>query len=319
MKCDLGLALQENDKPPVRWQVATVRALHEARLDMDGTTKMSKAIEDNERPTANLIENALASLPDREDVYWGAVRALWTRGDREVFEEAKRLCSSEDTLERQLGVDVLGQLDAPERKFAGESVLILTGMLQRQGLVRKEQDPNVLYSIGIALGHLGDPKAIKPLAGMSEHPSAAVRYGVAFGLCGHASKQAVKVLIDLSSDPYAFVRNWATFGLAQQIDLDTPTIREALLQRLDDEDDDTRAEALMGLAIRGDERVTEPLIRELARDDAPDLAIQAAEKMANQRLYPALLALSQDWASSDEALASAIDACRPPAEGPVRE
>ncbi|MEN6520498.1 MAG: HEAT repeat domain-containing protein [Armatimonadota bacterium] len=293
MKRDLELVTQASETPFTRWQVTTVRALHEAWIGMDGTKKMSEATEENERPTSELVAKALAVLPDREDAYWDSVRVLWMHGDNEVFEEAKRLCSSEKAPERQLGVDILGQLGVPERKFAGESVRIITEMLRKQGLLRKEQDPNVLYSIGIALGHLGDPKAVKPLAGMSEHPCAAVRYGVAFGLCGHKNKLAVKVLIELSSDPYAFVRNWATSGLARQIDLDTPAIREALVQRVDDEDDDTRAEALIGLAARKDERVIEPLILKLGRADVSESVIEAAEKMANPRLHPALAELSR--------------------------
>jgi hypothetical protein len=80
---------------------------------------------------------------------------------------------------------------------------------------------------------------------------------------GHTDRKAVRTLIELSADPDADIRDWATFGLAQQIGTNTREVREALYARVEDEDDDTRAEALMGLARRRDERVSVPLIKEL--------------------------------------------------------
>jgi HEAT repeat protein len=107
---------------------------------------------------------------------------------------------------------------------------------------------------------------------------------------------AIKALIELSRDKDSDVRDWATFGIGTMIDTDTHEIREALLARVTDPDDDTRGEALVGLARRKDERVLEPLINELTGESVGLLAIEAAEELGNPRLGPALLSLKEAWA-----------------------
>jgi hypothetical protein len=42
--------------------------------------------------------------------------------------------------------------------------------------------------------------------------------------------------------------------------MDFPRLRDAPADRLNDDDDDTRLEAVHGLATRGDERVVQPLL-----------------------------------------------------------
>ena len=103
------------------------------------------------------------------------------------------------------------------------------------------------------------------------------------------------------------VRDWATFGLGSMIEADTPPIREALFARLSDADDTVRGEALVGLALRKDERAIEPLIQELERHPAEktgSLLIEAAEEMADTRLLPILTRLKQSSGSKkfDEAI-----------------
>src|SRR4029077_14951716 len=103
-----------------------------------------------------------------------------------------------------------------------------------------------------------------------------VRYGVVFALMGHEDRQALETLAELTRDPEAHVRDWATFALGSQAEADTPELREALVSRLADEDDDTRGEALVGLARRGDWRVLTALRRELESGSVGSLAVEAA-------------------------------------------
>jgi HEAT repeat protein len=182
-------------------------------------------------------------------------------------------------------------------------------------LLAQEFYPLILRDICIALGHLEDPRSIEPQLKFCLHPDWEVRYGVVSGLSGRDDERAISGLIRLSADVCPQVRDWATFGLGTLIEVDTPAIREALYQRFlteDRQDKETAEiydEALAGLANRQDDRILPQLISQLMSDDASTLAIQAAEAMADDRLYPALLHL-QTWCDSAY-LQDALLACQP--------
>lgn len=205
----------------------------------------------------------LASFEEDEDTYWELVGILRTRGGDEEFTAASKLCKSQSPEERSLGVDILAQLGIPERTFPQQCGDILLKLLSN------EENSKVLASIGFAFGHLQDSRSVLPLVKLKNHSNALVRFGVAFGLTCSEDELAIQALIDLSSDEDGDVRNWATFGLGTQIDTDTPAIRDALFARViaetgeDDISAEIREEALIGLRIRKDERVINPLIVEL--------------------------------------------------------
>ena len=54
------------------------------------------------------------------------------------------------------------------------------------------------------------------------------------------------------------MRDWATFALGTLAEADSRQLRDALAARLDDPDEDTRLEAVHGLAVRGDPRAEAP-------------------------------------------------------------
>jgi HEAT repeat protein len=86
---------------------------------------------------------------------------------------------------------------------------------------------------------------------------------VAFSLDGRHRDIARRTLIQLSADPDAEVRDWATFALGAWLD-DDASVDDALAARLDDPDEETRGEAIHGLARRNDPRVIPALIAALA-------------------------------------------------------
>lgn len=227
----------------------------------------------------------LALTEQDEDASREVVTVLHYKGSREVLEAAKRLCVSESADERQLGANILGQLGMPDRTFPDECFEILAAMLT------KETDPNVLECIGVAFGHLKDPRAIELLLPLRRHANSDVRFGVALGLTGHDRPDVIEALIELSRDSEELVRTWATFALGTMISADTPEIREALFARISDPHDETRGEGLVGLALRKDQRVIKLLIWELSSGNAGPFTLEAAEAIGDPRLYPALVEL----------------------------
>ncbi|MEA2427786.1 MAG: hypothetical protein QOF37_1414 [Thermoleophilaceae bacterium] len=230
---------------------------------------------------------ALARSSENEDAYWDCVAELHGRPDERTFKLAEVLCESFTAGERCLGADVLGQLGAPEPPFAEASGVVLLRLLE------DDEEPAVLASAAVGLGHLRDERAIGRLAELESHASPAVRRAVVHGLMGHDDDRAVAALIALSADPDEDVRDWATFALAVQIDRDDPELREALAARLEDPNLDARAEAVRGLARRGDLRALEPALAAVSAADgqapAMDEAIELlAETTDDPRLRPHL-------------------------------
>lgn len=244
------------------------------------------------RSTDELIRIALTE--EDEDAAWDPVIVLHFRADAEVLEKARELCVSSNAKERKLGADILGQLGVPERAFPEDCFQILAQTLAH------ESDPIVLEAIAIAYGHLNDVRAVKLLVPLKKHPDADVRFAVVKGISCHDDELAIHTLIELSRDEDTDVRNWATFGLGSMIDTDTPEIREALLARITDSDDETRGEALVGLARRKDTRLLDPLIDELTSESVGLLALEAAEDLGDPRLGPALMLLKEEWANDEE-------------------
>jgi HEAT repeat protein len=173
----------------------------------------------------------------------------------------------------------------PERTLPDECFEILAATLA------KEVNPNVLECIGVAFGNLKDPRAIELLLPLKCHANSDVRFGVVLGLTGHNRPDAIGALIELSRDSEELVRTWATFALGTLLPADTPEIREALLARTSDLHDEARGEGLVGLALRKDQRVIEPLISDLSSGTAGRLTLEAAEAIGDPKLYPALVEL----------------------------
>ena len=194
------------------------------------------------RTTAQLISLAMTATDD--EAAWQPVQILHYRASREVLEAARLLSQSDCPRERELAANVLGQLGVPERTFPEEAIGLLLHMLER------EQEEEVLSAIAVALGHQHSTRAAEPLARLRHYVSPDVRWSVAYGLAGLEDDKAVEALIQLSCDADGDVHDWATFALGSQIERDTPAIREALAQRLNDPHDDTQGEAIVGLARR---------------------------------------------------------------------
>lgn len=257
----------------------------------------------DQRSIDELLEVALVEID--EDIRWNAVQTLQWRGNNEVLERAVGLCSNSSPQKRCLGADILGQLGLPDRTFPTESSRKL------RGLLKPDEDAAVLHSALVGLSHLSDQDAIPSIVPFSTHPDLKVRHAVVLALSGYENPMAIECLIHLSNDSDELVRDWATFALGTQIDLDTPEVRNALMSRIDDPDDDTRGEALVGLARRKDERVIPAIKKELESDCIGKLAIEAAELIGSDQLQTSLIALRNWWDIDPKLLEQAITASQP--------
>ena len=255
------------------------------------------------RSVSELIAVALSDPNTNEYGGRDAAVALHWLGTEEALVRAAQLCQSFCAVERRVGADIIGQLGFSDGSFKRQRLNILLKML------RSERDADVLYSVFIALSHVGEADAVGPAARFRAHPVPIVRYAVVHALTGHDDPVALTSLIELTNDEDSDVRDWATFGLGTQLEVDTPALRDALAGRLDDPDEVVRSEALIGLARRKDDRVVPALSKELAADPVDFGCVEAAELMADHRLYSGLVTLRGRLEGHEQLLERAILAC----------
>jgi HEAT repeat protein len=249
--------------------------------------------------TDELVARALVLDDDDEaqdEQYWAIVAALQRRGDDEVFEAARELCEEPSDKARCLGVAVLGGIGdaARGRPFLEQSLPLVLE------LCTDDASEDLLAACLHALGSLEDPRALGAVIAQRRHHDPVVRLAVAHALAPVAEEPpapaAVAAVMELMRDPDDDVRDWATFSLGTLFELDTPAIRDALVQQLGDRDEGVVAEALAGLAARGDTRGNDVLLARLeaaiARpfDDShvADLILEAAAQLGDPRFGAAL-------------------------------
>ncbi len=257
----------------------------------------------------NLVDWARQDdLDDREKIS-PALIVLSGRTSREVFDKAKELTRSVVARDRALGFSILMR-DAGQA-FPLEAIEIVLESFER------ENEGDVLEMLAYAAMHLRINSRAKYLKPLVEHPSAAVRRAVASSLGGEDDRQSISALIKLTRDSCQDVRNWATFSLGTLCHRNTAPIREALFSRLEDDHEETKFEAIFGLAVRKDPRIL-PVVKEaLQGERVCGFAMEAAEELADPALYPLLQNLKLKWREmhSDhylmKTLDSALEACHP--------
>jgi HEAT repeat protein len=229
-----------------------------------------------------------------DDVPWGAVRELRRLGTREVFDKAAQWCQSADPLQRTRGLDIIAQIgktaDHPRNRFPQESFSLVSR------LVCSEKDIRPLGSAIAALGHIDDERAVALVARFKQHPSAKIRFDVAFALGSYPNHPlSVEILLELMGDEDEEVRDWGTFGVGVLGDTDSPEVREVLARALDDTYEEVREEALVGIAKRRDLRALPPLLEALEREFVTMRIIDAACALLEFEDEP------KDWMSQDYA------------------
>lgn len=255
------------------------------------------------QPVAQVVQEALHADEDRR---WELVTQLHLHGGQAALDIADQLRHHPEPSHRELAADVLGQLGAAPGRSPTEGPFHTAALAILLAMIEAEEHPAVLNSIAVGLGHIGDERSVDPLVRLHTHPDPDVRRGVVSGLLRRPQRPALDALIALSSDPDDDVRDWATFGLARQTDEDYPELRAALAARLGDDDPDILAEAIHGLAVRGDRRALPQLLRHLADPEpAADLGViiealyALAAATGEPRLLPYLQTRRDAYAAGD--------------------
>lgn len=257
------------------------------------------------RSTDELIDIALSDV-DFDD-YSCVVQILQYRGSEEVFERARLLCSSDNSSERELGADILGQIGTPGMLHPEEAIKILLSLV-------KDECSDVIQSAVVSLGFYNSPKIIGTLVAIKKHVEPMVRRDVVFALSQkhyYHNDQSIKTRIELSSDSDRDVREEATASLTY-LDPGREDVGQALRSRLDDVDGEIRADALLGLACRHENDAADLLLSELSdavrNNKVWDDALDAAIELSDPRLIPVLLQLKGIGVES-RWLDDAIKAC----------
>jgi HEAT repeat protein len=250
------------------------------------------------RPTEEIV-SAMLSGPARDsdtyedDSYWSNRSVVVHRVTPETLAIAVRLCESPCEIEQRAGCDILALLGAPDKPFRRESVGPVLSVLRRAA------DVETFHSAVCALGNIGDLSAVPEILPYASHLDPFIRESVAKAIPSmKASPLVVPALIALSRDAVVRVRDWAVFGLMNWIEDDTPEIRQALSDRLDDLDATVRGQALLGLARRRVPGTLDVIAREFERPEIHPDAVEAVADLGDPRgmeLLQRLRARFPDW------------------------
>ncbi len=215
---------------------------------------------------------------------WGTIRILRSRPSQNLFEKCVELINSNDQKKKIIGIDILAQLGKDKRPFRKKTLKIYFELLN------SETNVNVLFSIlsGISFNEKElNKKQINQICSFQNSNSDLIKQGIVNALGFIEDEKAIDVLIKFSKDKANHIRSWATFYIGQ-VDFDNESIREALWNRINDKHQETRMEAIIGLAKRKDNRVLEIINQELTKDDFGSMLFEAILETENKDFIPIL-------------------------------
>lgn len=273
--------------------------------NMPGSKKSYEGLTSRE-----LMHDALHA--EDEETRSSIIGELQRRGTREELELMAALFEGGEQ-EQVLACEVLGQLGYTRRELGAYPFGVETAALVQRGL----RSPSTLVQEAAvaAVAHLKWETLFDDVIELAKSPSPRVRYAAAFALGGRSDDASVRTLIALGDDADDDVRNWATFGLGSQCTRRDAFICDALVRRIHDPHDETRHEAMVGLAVKQDLRAFEAVLESLESDSLAVLAVEAAGAYGHAAFVPSL----ERWRKECDELAEhdlcvllddALTACR---------
>lgn len=251
------------------------------------------------------------------DESWKAISELQMRGSHEALALARRLAKSRNWRKRALGLYIASQLRRRQKGVPFGSIEYALDDTQEMLLAGLHDTcRDVLYAAISGFGHRPHPLALPELIKFASHPDQKIRFEVAVALGGYSEPGSIDVLLRLAKDDSDAVRDWATFGIGSLLEVDNQQVRDLLWANLQDKDEDVRGEALVGLAIRKDERII-PVLLELLDTNCRVFALKASESLASPLLLERLNTIRDSVINENGinsywygCLLDAIDACR---------
>lgn len=220
-----------------------------------------------------------------QKAYWDNISELRKRPNPTVFKKAYEFAQSDFDKQKIIGLDVLQQLGFNPRYNKKQTVELHFELLE------KKQSDNVLKSIFYGIGHNNEElsdKQISKLVTFQNVENIDVKHALISALSGVENIKAIETIIDFSKNKKSSIRNWATFGIGSLIDLDTTEIRNALWDRVTDNDFETKSEAIVGLANRKDKRIKDVISTELENGDYGTLLFEAILTIRDKDFLPLL-------------------------------
>ncbi len=230
-----------------------------------------------------LISRLIHNTTDK--TRWENIRILRMRPTEELFQICAELTKSDVPKIRKIGIDILAQLGTPPRPFLKETLKLYFELLQ------VETNPDVLMSLLYSLGHNNtnfNNIQIEKICSFIANENVMIKESLVIALLGINNTIAIETLIKFSKDKSSWVRNWAIFGIGSQVTRNNKNIREALWDRINDKHQETKLEAIVGLAIRKDNRVTEVIRNELINGEYATLLYEAVLETKDLNFMPLL-------------------------------
>jgi hypothetical protein len=229
-----------------------------------------------------IISRLLNNKSDRN--HWDNISILRSRPSEELFAKCVELTKSTEAKNRIIGIHILAQLGLPPRPFLKQTLKIYFDLLDIA------TDPKVLMSLLFAIGHNNHKltkEQIEKICLFSNNDHEIVREGLVSALGFVNNLNAINVLIKLSNDRLNHIRDWSTFYIGQ-VERNNKNIREALWKRVNDRHQETKLEAIVGLAKRKDSRVNEIIKRELINGEYGVLLFEAIIETKDEDFLPLL-------------------------------
>lgn len=221
-----------------------------------------------------------------QNLYWNTIFELRKFVDDQMVEKCFELINSNDEKSKIVAIDVLSQLGVKRNKFAKILIKNLFEFLE------ESVNEKLITSSLIAIGHNNKfltKKHINFLEKFKNNKSKEIRYALVFSILTLENETATNILIKLSNDKSPRIRDWALFGLGTQIETDNHEIRKTLYKHCFDKDDQSKQEAIKGLANRNDERVYEIILNELQTENFGSLLFETIMQIKNgEKFLPEL-------------------------------